>query len=94
MPGDFTLSEQQAEALMSLLDLHGSLQVTQVREQNHTYRIICQQQTFYLKVHTKDWYPPDEGETGYSVQHEISAWKIPCPTQSGHAQGGTNGTQP
>ncbi|GHO88629.1 phosphotransferase family protein [Dictyobacter formicarum] len=72
----YTLSDQQAEALMGLLDLHGPLQITQVREQNHTYRITCQQQTFYLKLHTKDWYPPDEGQTGYSVRHEVSAWNI------------------
>ena len=72
----FTLSDQQARALMSLLDLHGSLQITQVRQHNHTYRITCQNQTFYLKLHTKDWYPPDEGQKGFSVRHEISAWKI------------------
>lgn len=40
----YTLSDQQAEALMGLLDLHGPLQVTQVREQtlfSHTHLPIC-----------------------------------------------------
>ena len=73
---NFTLSYQQAEALMSLLGLQGPLQIAQVRQHNHTYRITCQNQAFYLKLHTKDWYPPDEGQTGFSVRHEISAWKI------------------
>ncbi|GCE07218.1 hypothetical protein [Dictyobacter aurantiacus] len=72
----YTLSFQSAEALMGQLGLRGPLQVTLVREQNHTYRLSCQQQTFYLKLHTKDWYPPDEGQTGYSVRHEVCSWRI------------------
>ena len=72
----FTLSNQQAHELMGLLNLHGPVQITQVRQHNHTYRLTCQGQTFYLKLHTKDWYPSDDAETGYSVYHEVSAWSI------------------
>src|SRR5579875_974066 len=76
MPEAFDLSLQQTQELMGLLNLYGPIQVTQLRWYNHTYRITCQDQTFYLKLHNKDWYPPDEGETGYSVAHEVSAWSI------------------
>ncbi|GCE28761.1 hypothetical protein KDA_42450 [Dictyobacter alpinus] len=76
MLDEFTLSLQQAEDVLGLLDLRGPVQVAQVRDYNHTYRLVCAGQTFYLKVHTKDWYPQDDAETGYSARHEASAWKI------------------
>lgn len=76
VPNDFTFLPQQVQELMSLLNLQGCIQITQVRQFNHTYRITCQKQTFYLKLHTKDWYPPDDAETGYSARHEASAWNI------------------
>ncbi|WP_201381089.1 phosphotransferase family protein [Ktedonobacter sp. SOSP1-52] len=57
-----------------MIQLDGPVRVTFIRAYNHVYQLDCQDQTLFLKIHTKDWYPPEDAETGYSVAHEASAW--------------------
>ncbi|GHO89394.1 phosphotransferase family protein [Dictyobacter formicarum] len=70
------LTQLQAQGITHLAGLHEPVTVTLIKEYNHVYRIECQQGIFFLKMHTKDWYPPEDVETGFSVRHEQSAWSV------------------
>lgn len=61
---------------MGLIGREGEVLVTLVNEYNHVYRIECGGEVFFLKTHTKDWYPSEDAETGYSVAHEYSAFSV------------------
>jgi aminoglycoside phosphotransferase len=66
----------QVQEILSLAGLHEPATVTLIQHYNHVYRLECPQGVFFLKVHTKDWYPPEDAETGLSVRHEQSAWSV------------------
>lgn len=76
MQNTHPISQEQAQDIQGMLHLDGTIHVTFIRAYNHVYRLDCNHQTFFLKIHTKDWYPPEEAQTGYSVAHEASAWSI------------------
>jgi hypothetical protein len=53
------------------------LQMQCIKEHNHVYHITTDNnQTFYIKTYTKDWYGGDIEGTGYCVDHEVTAWHI------------------
>jgi len=70
------LSNWQAQEIMGLTGREGEVHVTLVNEHNHVYRIECGGDVFFLKTHTKHWYPSEDAETGYSVAHEHSAFSV------------------
>jgi aminoglycoside phosphotransferase len=70
------LTQKQVQEIMRLAGLHEPATATLMQQYNHVYRIECQQGIFFLKMHTKDWYPPEDVETGFSVRHEQSAWSV------------------
>ncbi len=70
------LSNRQAQEIMHLIGRDGDVHVALVNEYNHVYRIECRGEVFFLKTHTKDWYPSEDAETGYSVAHEHSAFSV------------------
>ncbi len=70
------LTQQQAQEIMHLAGIQGRVTATLIKEYNHVYRIESEHDSFFLKMHTKDWYPAEDMETGYSVRHEQSAWSV------------------
>ncbi len=70
------LSNRQAQEIMHLIGRDGDVHVALVNEYNHVYHIECGGEIFFLKTHTKDWYPSEDAETCYSVAHEYSAFSV------------------
>ncbi|HYX51475.1 MAG TPA: hypothetical protein VE843_17135, partial [Ktedonobacteraceae bacterium] len=70
------LAQKQVQEILGLAGLHEPATMALIQHYNHVYRLECQQGVFFLKVHTKDWYPPEDAETGLSVLHEQSAWSV------------------
>ncbi|GCE15379.1 phosphotransferase family protein [Tengunoibacter tsumagoiensis] len=70
------MMQKQAQEIMHLIGIHEPVTVTLIKEYNHVYRIECPQDIFFLKTHTKEWYPPEDVETGFSVRHEQSACSL------------------
>ena len=71
-----TLSVQQAQAIAEMMGRRETVQVTEVTRHNHVWRLQCGQETFYLKIYTKDWYGDDVPRTEGCVRHERDAYAL------------------
>ncbi len=70
---DVTLTEHQARAILRQAGIDGPVTVTPLKRHNHVWRLDQNDATFYLKTHTKPWYPSDASVAAYPVAHECAA---------------------
>lgn len=67
-----TFSWQQTCDLVQMIGATDAVKVTAVSEYNHVWRLDCEQNRYFLKIFTKDWYSDDTDE--YPVEHEQGAY--------------------
>jgi aminoglycoside phosphotransferase len=70
------ISERQIGELLAPLGLPGRLDIAEIKQHNHVYRITSGADVLFLKTYTKDWYGGDVAATGGCVQHERAAWAM------------------
>lgn len=71
-----SLCVDQAQAIAQLIGLSGSLHVTEITRHNHVWQLQCGEETFFLKIYTKDWYGDNVPRTEYCVRHERDAYAL------------------
>ncbi len=76
MSMEVQLSQQQAEEILSTIGIHGPVKVEEIVKYNHVYRLTGDNDAFYLKTYTKDWYGDDVAATEACVEHEVAAWQV------------------
>ncbi|HEU5086120.1 MAG TPA: aminoglycoside phosphotransferase family protein, partial [Roseiflexaceae bacterium] len=70
------VAAHQIERLLAPLQPGGALQIDEIKQHNHVYRVVAGGDVLFLKVYTKDWYGGDIAATAGCVQHERAAWAM------------------
>ena len=70
-----SLSEQQACQVLGRVGVTGAIGIEQVHAYNHVWRLHCDAETFFLKIHTKSWYARHGDSHALPVIHEAGAWR-------------------
>jgi Ser/Thr protein kinase RdoA (MazF antagonist) len=70
------LTHELAGQILRRIGIHDDYSLSELKQHNHVYRIETNQETFFLKTYTKDWYGGNVAGTSYCVDHEVAAWKI------------------
>ena len=70
------MAAHQIEHLLAPLQPGAPLQIDEIKQHNHVYRVVAGGDLLFLKVYTKDWYGGEIAATAGCVQHERAAWAI------------------
>ncbi len=70
------LTVQQGNTILHLAGRRGPVEVTHAKRANDVWRLRQRDETFFLKVYTKDWYGGDPGKEISCVRHEQAAYTI------------------
>jgi Ser/Thr protein kinase RdoA (MazF antagonist) len=72
----FSITKEQIQKLLENSAINDSFEFECIKEFNHVYKFIRSNETYFLKIYTKDWYDNDVSHTGGAVQHEVGAIKM------------------